>query len=308
MPKPIKLFEPDLTAVVVVDDWKGSPPRQKPDDPVFFAARLFLRSDIPRTTDLERLLRAANAGDWHGSGPTSLFYGTDASARIISRLRRSRSRFYTRRTLYGDHADPEFQEQINEVRRDHPECSKAWNDFSTPYTAGLFAFLNHLASLLAAQQEMHVVSDVKRLRIVCDVQDWQQGARGTGGLIPMPIQQAKDDIARGYRAESFTIRRDDHADVDRYRPFMGLVDSEAYAYGRVLTTKLRDGATIQDRIAARQPDEPVLSDEDLVHVAETRLHGKMAAYIDSVLRTHRWHTVWDPLDPNRPGDPMMMIR
>jgi hypothetical protein len=50
-----------------------------------------------------------------------------------------------------------------------------------------------------------------------------------------------------YNAEVFAVADRTHPAVAPYLPFLGLVDSEAWAFGRQLALKLPDGTRVHDR-------------------------------------------------------------
>jgi hypothetical protein len=56
-------------------------------------------------------------------------------------------------------------------------------------------------------------------------------------------------------------------EIKKYLPFLGLVDSEAWAFGRLQSTRLPDGRTVRDRFSHWQEngraEDPVLTPADL---------------------------------------------
>lgn len=227
-------------AIAYLDDWKG-PTSGGPDDPVFFAARVFDGRDRELLTELFDLLAAHEAARWHasGRGRRNLFHCSQQE-RILELLGTSGTRLFAPVGFkVSDYLSGPLSRQFEEVTREAPELGKVIG--SNAYLRGLYRFSSFLAG--AVHQEF---PGIRRLRVIGDTIDqiasidrfYERSGPGFHTLFIVPgTPRTTIDIVVDKKEPSLA----DH------RHFLGLVDSEAWAFGRVQGLELDAGDTILSR-------------------------------------------------------------
>jgi hypothetical protein len=231
--------------VIGVDDHKGSDSADS-SSPRLVLGRLFFRSDANRVEALFQALAAAGAGVWHASahGMAGLFSTTETRREAIwSALRATDTHLFGTNPTRGMLSEPHLDAQWRGLR-------KARHTALTPRKGddarGLFRFLSHTHG----QAHCYFPSLRKsRILFIVDRQDWFGDTRAT---LRAP--------ANGFvKAEMPTDRSVHHLPPEvwlRTRPpdeceptlaaLLGLVDSDLWALGRVLSVPGPDGRTVHD--------------------------------------------------------------
>jgi hypothetical protein len=240
--------------VLFVDDWKGA--NAGPDDPVYYFARGFAlcRSDEFKT--IQELLVRSDAGNWHAKERKSLF--TSEHYEDIFRALDVSSSFVfdallDRKTLLAPHLDADAASLDPEY----------WPP-SNAYARGLVRALSLLQLELALEFHARNYDRPMSVLVVTDCLDWLSGRPEP--IVELPPPKLPTGAERFVSLEAVSVRDKRAAASQPFLPFLGLVDSESWHFGRIQSTKLIDGMTVRSRLQAwrdnGRPDQPVLTGED----------------------------------------------
>jgi hypothetical protein len=135
----------------------------------------------------------------------------------------------------------------------NPVLAQVW-DVDAPHAKSLFWFLDCWIRCLRPRLGPEI-----RVRIVVDQQDWFSDRR-------VPVFSpglARIGVTDIIQVEVLGITDKAEMAVAPYLPFLGLVDSELWAFGRLLSLRMPDGETVHDRYMRRVSSGPI-SDDDIV--------------------------------------------
>jgi hypothetical protein len=238
----------DIGAVIGVDDHKGSKSGDS-SSPRLIVGRLFFRSDATRVEQLFKALAAAQAQRWHAStsGMGGLFCASEADRKTISSaLRATDTHTFgtnpTRGMLAAPHLDAEWQ--------------RLWRSRSelVPRKAGDARVLFHFLSHTHGQAHCYFPCLRKsRILFVVDRQDWfrdtSQTARASVqgfAKVTMPVDSS---VRRAPPGVWLRTKPADQCDPT-LAALLGLVDSDLWAFGKVLSVRGADGRTVHDALNA----------------------------------------------------------
>ena len=225
--------------LVVIDDWKASADAEI--SPTYFTGRVFLAKDL-HVADLYRLLSQAAAEIWHASGPrlTSAFLFTSIQFdEIVEQLGQMRTVLIDMLNTAKAFESPEIVERWNALQV-NSEVARTWPK-NNAHAIAFFRYVDFLAGFLA-----ELVPKI-RARFLVDTMDWLNPGIGEP-VGEEPGLQALGWGERGMTAELVMISDKNAAGAKRYLPLLGLVDSEAWAFGRLQSLKFRDGTTVGERL------------------------------------------------------------
>lgn len=267
---PALTFDADI--LVVVDDWKSAD-TGSPDAPVFYTGRQFRVAD-PQLPMLISSLSGAGAADWHASGSRakhSFLFSVDAYPEIAARLNGMDSALWAMLVDAQDLRAPHIGEQWRRFLEEDPDLKAVWS--SEPQATGFFRFIDYLIGFMS-----HRVSDPVRVRVISDTLDWLTGLPHDGGLVeivrshpPFELEVVMIADKQGERAQP-------------YLPLLGLVDSEAWAFGRLQSLQISEQTTIRDRSmtwrdAGADPTIPIFTQDEFDHaLAPHRQHPNLLHY------------------------------
>ncbi len=220
---------------------------------------MFERSD-ELFPSLQETLQHNGAAGWHSrnfSECGNLFTCPDLD-RILALLGRMRTSSCDMLMSLQDLQSDKMSAKWNQILSRDPSLAEIF-DVGTAYARGFFRFSDFLLGTMSER-----IPDGTRIRVAVDTLDW------------LPKGMRKRDIEDGFirllstndsvpaTLEMAVNKREECADSSM--AFLGLVDSEAWAFGRLQSMKLADGQTVRDRFLSWQargrPDEPVLTDAD----------------------------------------------
>jgi hypothetical protein len=246
----VELFE-DRDVLVVVDDWRGGDP-SAPRAPIFFAGRVFYRRDHDRLSDVFDVLKSAGADRWHASERqgSSLFNAGNYEDVVTALERCGRSMLFSFNRDLDAFKKPQLKAAWKAIRS--TELGKAWTS-DNEHAMALFAFLQRLAHKLGETMDRGL-----QLRVIVDHLDWHKGGLRRGGLSLLGM----DD-----REDAWTIADKRDPTVASAMFLLGLVDSEAWAWGRMQTRALPAGDTVRARMLrwqdAGKPPGLLFTQEDV---------------------------------------------
>lgn|GEM_PF-2658300 len=247
MPKHTNALFPsaNIGAVIGVDDHKGTDSGDS-SSPRLILGRLFFRSDADRIERLFQALAAAGAEAWHTSadGMAGLFSTTEAHRKAIwSAPRATDTHLFGTNPTRGMLSEPHLDAEWRGLR-------KTKRTGLTPRRGddarGLFRFLSY------THGHVHCYfPSLRKLRIlfVVDRQDWFEDTRTTPRAsakgfvrLTMPI----DSSVHHFPPEVWLRTKP----IDECDPtlaaLLGLVDSDLWAFGRILSVPDSDGRTVHD--------------------------------------------------------------
>lgn len=226
----------DTDLVLVVDEWKGT---RTGSEPELLVARSFDSSSLP----LYRTLAAKAANKWHASGKRAehdFLFSPGNYASTIKKIEETGTCLYDH--LFRDLADyaegTAAAANWQRIMADNEGLGTIWKVDSSRHARALFWFIEGVLRCLAPRS-----TPGTRIRVVIDRQDWFVGRRGRvvgDGLVHLCGR--RDAII----ADVFTVANKSHGTVSPYLPLFGLVDSEAWALGRWLSTKSKKGIRVHD--------------------------------------------------------------
>jgi len=234
-----ELFD-DRDALVVIDDWKAG--RRTPLAPAYFSGRLFLRSD-PTLPTLYELLSRDDASDWHASGSrgeAGFLFDAPHFEQIVAIVGESRSVLCDQLSTANGFATADIAVQWHAIRS-KSEAARVWPSDDVQGLA-LFRFGQFLCGHLG-----ELLPQGTRVRLLVDRVTW------FGSLSPIDQGSGLASLGCGghqIHAEFLTILSKTARDVRPYMPILGLVDSEAWAFGRFQSLKFPDGSTVRERLLA----------------------------------------------------------
>jgi hypothetical protein len=250
----LELFTDRRDVLVVVDDWRGSDAGAE-RAPVYFTGRAFYRRDWERLDELLRLLDEAKAAEWHARKRFSLFT-SDRCTDILDALDRCQTRAYTlngeRRAFEAAHLDDQWKSV-----REGP-VGEVWKT-NAGHAKALYVFLTRLGQALVEELPRGL-----RYRVLVDRLDWLnvKGALPYGATA---LGATADDTG-----DVWTVIDRNNRTMASFLPLLGLIDSEAWAWGRLQRSTYPDGSTVRDRMLAwldkGKPDDGICTQEELDHV------------------------------------------
>ncbi len=246
---------------IVVDDNKTAYASR--EEVLTFVARTFERGD-PGFAKLYAALEAEGAADWHASArgrETRGMFGTANAGRILDLTEAARSTLLWSATDVGALQTQTIEDRWKQILADNPELRKVW-DVRDPQARALFRFADYTFRTLERRLPpgTRVLMVVDRLSWLVDRERRAPAlAPGVAGL-----GAGADKIDAMLWAVT-----DKHAEgAQRHLPLLGLVDSEAWAIQRLVTSPLPGGDRLIDRQQAWRdrgsPEhEPLLDQHEL---------------------------------------------
>jgi hypothetical protein len=241
--------------LLVVDEWKWP---QVDSAPAILQARAFC--DTRRSTRaLYRLLVEAGAARWHARGKRSesaFLFDSTAFDAVMRELDYADTCNYNHLDRNPRHYLPTGPAAPNWARimREYPEIGKVW-DVDAPHARSLFWFIECLIRCLRVR-----VAEELNIKIIVDQQDWFSGRRSR---LPEfePGLACLRDLGN---ALVLGITDKAQAAVARYMPLLGLVDSELWAFGRLLSLKMHEGGTVHQRYMHHASQGPIGEDDVII--------------------------------------------
>jgi len=240
--------------VLFVDDWKGA--NAGPDDPVYYFARGFALGRADELEAIRELLVRAEARTWHAKERKSLF-ASEHYMHIFRALDVSSSfvldTLVDRKALLAPHLD-----------EDAASLDPEYWPPSNAYARGLVRFLSLVQLQLAREFHAQNVDRPVSVLVVTDCLDWLKGRPDP--IVELPPPKLPRGAERFVALEAVSVRDKTATASQPFLPFLGLVDSESWHFGRIQSTKLLDGMTVRSRLQAwrdnGRPNQPVLTDDD----------------------------------------------
>jgi hypothetical protein len=262
----------EADVVIVVDEWKG---HGFETAPALLSGRAFTNT-ARSSAQLYRLLAENGAARWHASGDRdkcAFLFDCPAFDRIMAELDRADTCLYNYLErdpnwfAPGTAADANWQR----IMTQSPELARVW-DVDSKHAKSLFWFVDCLLRCLAPRLSPDI-----RVRVVVDQQDWfsertNRLSELKPGLVHIGATQSE------IQAEVLGISDKSQPAVEPYLNLLGLVDSELWAFGRLLSLRMRDGTRVHDRYMQRAhagpiPTEEVVIPEDAWEQMFQRHHG-----------------------------------
>jgi hypothetical protein len=219
--------------------------------------RLFLKKDETAVSSLAQALLTAGAHDWHATERRSLFDTTNEQ--VLPALSRTDSWLFSSRTTVDDYGTERILEQSEEMVRVAGRASFSRSD---PHTLGLRRFVSFLWRPLVVKLQLH--EHIRRLLVVCDRGPWIEGAREP--LVSLAADMNPHLTSVGFTCDLLSLNFANDSRTREFAAFLGLVDSEVWAYQRLLSTRLAGGFTPLERIEAwdeeGRPEAALLSSDE----------------------------------------------
>lgn len=225
---------------VVVDESKSK--YASGEEVLAFVARTFERGD-PGFAELYRALETEGAADWHGSArgrDTRGMFGTPNAGRILDLLEAAKSTLLWSAMDVGALREQTIEHRWRQILDDNPELRKVW-DVRDPQARALFRFADYTFRTLERR-----LPPGTRVVMVVDRLSWLVGReRRAGALSPglAGLGAGADSI----EAMLWAVTDKQTEGTQCHLPLLGLVDSEAWAIQRLVTSPLPGGDRLLDR-------------------------------------------------------------
>jgi len=263
-------------AVVVIDDWKAGVATAV-DSPTYFAGRIFMADD-PKVGDLCGLLAEAGADRWHASGDratTEFLFSSPFFDEIVMLVGGMKSILVDMlngaRAFESAHVMAQWQ-----VLQRESVVARSWPT-ANPQAIAFFRYAEFLCGYL--EQLLPGVS----VRLLVDAMDWLNAK--VGETLPSePGLRALGWGQRGVTAELVMLEDKRGVGATPYLPLLGLVDSEAWAFGRLQSLKFADGRTVRQRLIewrdnGKLPHQGIFSEQEFgMLVSPHASHAQLLTY------------------------------
>jgi hypothetical protein len=221
----------DADVLAFVDDWRGGDHASE-RAPVFYMGRTLFRRDFEHVDDLLGLLDEHYASSWHvRKGRQRSLFAPEHYWPIVRVLDRIQSRQYSLNREVGEFGA--IEEEWRAIRTG--PVGGAWAT-DAPHAKALFLYINLLSRHLDAELARGL-----RFRIVVNRLDWPDETGVHSGL--RPLGGSVDG-----RGESLAVADPNTSEAEPFLPMLGLVDSEAWAFGRLQSRELPNGQTVRQRL------------------------------------------------------------
>jgi hypothetical protein len=266
--------------IVAVDDWKVSLTSVDPGT-WYFVGRTFHRAD-PDLEDTLRLLWESNAPRWHGSGnrgaADSFLFDSSRFNAIFKWLNTGKTCRYDMLVSARALATEKVQTKWRSILAEHPELKALWG-VDTTQAPALFRFISFLAARLLSD-----LPQGTRVCFVLDRLDWISGrtnARGgaAAGILVLPF------LDQRIPTEVLCVADKSAKNAEPYLALVGLVDSEAWAFGRLNSLRLPDGTPIRDHYveAHSRAEAAAVSEDDFQKAfGPHRGHANLLEYLEAL--------------------------
>jgi hypothetical protein len=229
--------------VVFVDDWKGTPPVLD-TTPVAYVGRAYRHDEAFES--LANTLERAEAHRWHVSqrGSGSLFISPQFGE-VLQILEESRSVLFSQVWTMGQYSQADVKGFVSSLQ---PEFRSAWR-VHNPHGLALLEFALRLRWYLGNTELAK--RDALSVLLVADNADWL-GKAPANGVNVLSLPPSTHALSRRVMVETIVVRE---KRINRHLPFLrflGLADSEAWAFGRHLSARLVAGDSFHERMVAWQ--------------------------------------------------------
>jgi hypothetical protein len=230
--------------VVFVDDWKGAAPIRE-TTPVAYIGRAYRNNSAFGL--LAAVLAMANSNRWHVSKRKSgSLFVSDHFAEVLSLLDQSGSTLLTQVWTRRQYAQPEVAAFVASLA---PEFRSAWHVDDYQGLA-LLEFVLRLRWYFA-NTEPGGANQPLSVLIISDNADWL-GRSASGELHWLPVPPSRKDLVARVKIDAAVVRDKKRAEFLPLLRFLGLADSEAWAFGRHLSAPLGAGGTFHEALAKWQ--------------------------------------------------------
>lgn len=230
--------------IAYVDDWKGKI-SGAPLSPSAYFGRIIKRDD-PGVDKLTALLAAHGAESWHATDRSGLFW-SPAAAEFIGGVASLDSTLFIDMSPVADYRDDQFLAEWETLRETEPEVWKFWARKGNPYALSLYRYLSYVQGRVG-ELLVRGGGDSATLRVFVDTLDWVKAVGGSATLKALPMRTSVFGAARLVKLEAFVVAPDAD-DTLPHRRWLGLVDSEAWAFGRAFDAP-HDGSSAWARLSA----------------------------------------------------------
>lgn len=232
----------DADVLVVVDDWKGAFDTK----PLMYGGRTFTRE----CRGIYQTLCDSKASHWHASGSRAehqfLFTATNCGE-LLELLQGHKSQFFSLIAPSSATFAPQSSTTANwrALMAGAPELAELWN-VKAPHAQFLFWFLEFWVDWAQA----HLPPET-RVRVIVDQQDWLSSRRYapvesmTGLAYLAATSHGPNEV------EVMCLVDKSATAVSPILPLLGLVDSEVWLYGRLLSRRAADGRTVHEHYLER---------------------------------------------------------
>jgi hypothetical protein len=266
--------------IIFVDDWSGGD-SSSDLSPVYFAGRSFNCNAIEELEAIRNILESGGAHEWHAAraGDRCLFTSS-VYYDLIAAVDQSDSVFYDMLADRAQLLTAVLDEQAMEL--ESLGLAKWWPK-NSPYARGLLYFLTRLHEQIAQKK---ITCD--SLLVVVDRLSWHSGRFPGEPLVRVSMPPIPDNNpANGVSMEVVAIGSKTDPASRPFLPFLGLVDSEAWAFGRIQQTRLTSGKVVRDTMQAwrdgGQPKVELFTAEDAERMRNSgHDRDEYRHYIDSI--------------------------
>jgi hypothetical protein len=258
------LFD-DRDVLVIVDDWKAGDSRA-PEAPAYFTGRVLFARDRANLAVLYSLLSQDGAAQWHASGNRSsshFLFDAPHFREIADLIGNIDSLLVDMLNRVQGFDSTETRSQWQMICERNPVMSQ-WKDADS-HAVAFFRYAEFLSGFLS-----QILEPKTRVRLVIDSLDWLTGhesklVSGGPGLVSLGWGE------RGILFEALAISDKQGSAAAAYLPLLGLVDSEAWAFGRFQSLKFEDGKTVRQRAlewrdAGAAPNFQLFTEAEFAHL------------------------------------------
>jgi len=231
-------------------------------------------------------LEQLDAANWHATEQRGLFSCAPRELEDVTNLVvSSRSHGLGTGGLLAQLKTEEMKDQWADIQRNFPHM-KAWTK-NNPYAMALVRFLL-LAHVTIHEQVSLGSLNVSRVLFLCDRQDWlkprKDAKQPVSGFVRMPLYFAEALQTATPEFDVWVCVDKTASASQQHLSLLGLVDAEAWAFGRLLSAPL-PGGSLHERLSASAATrvEGELFTTREVADAERHLPTGAASYLSRVM-------------------------